>query len=466
MRAKEFIAEATPLSLGKVTKYPDRPQKFFDLIAQGHTFQSTQGPVVLSTKTIKDLQPMLQKSNVGDRSLRPMVTLKSGGQIPMSNLYYDDSAFGGKGKSYTGAAANLKPATTFGHQSPEDPTAQITTDLAIKLGAFTAGQIEEKILSNPSLDQQGEAGKAVKDMARQIAAGSRPTIPNLPAPVVGSILNDAFEYLGVMQLVYGTAEFPNSEAFYEHVGSDLKNLVLYFPGTVNHPMADSVAMTNKATDNTIYISSKAGKTGKGAPSSVSALKMSDEMKKMIGKDPAVTFIDLLQQHKKGGMPAWQQPFKAADWIAQNYPKTLGELENFLPFSDELMQWLGQTWANQNQGVPQTLKQIPMPFREIYKLVAKNTQDSNVELFYNIRYFVFLKIREAVNSGKAVPNFSGRMLELLGENYVSLATKAVGKPGTGQFVTTVKWPSRMGGRITFERKDGPSKWASSMTWLLN
>jgi hypothetical protein len=464
MRANEFLYEASALDLGKVTKYPDRAQKFFDLIKQGHTFQSDVGPIQLHKKTIKDLTPVLVKSNVGS-GVRPMVTTIDGQQMLMSKLHYDDAAFGGKGKSYA-TSVSLKPHPTFGHQNPEDPETQVTPELAVRLGAFPASQLNEKIQGNSVLNSQGQAGKAVKDIANQIAGGQVPAIPNLDAPSLGVILNDAFEYLGPMQLIYGTAEFPNIDAFYEHVGADLKNLILYFPGAVNHPVADSIAMTNKMTDNTIYLSSKGGKTGKGAPSSVSALKMPEHMKKSIGRDPALTFINLLQQYKKGGNPAWKQPFDAANWLQQKYPGTLGAIEKFMPFDENLMTWLGTTWKNQNQGVPTSLAEIPREYRKLYALVEKESVGSEAELFYSLRYYVFLQIRQAVNSGSAVPNFSKRMLELLGENYVSLASKAVGKPGSGKYVTTVKWPSKMGGKITFERKDGPSKWGASMNWFLN
>jgi hypothetical protein len=464
MRSKEFINEASSLDLGKVTKTPERTQKFFDLIKAGHTFQSDVGPVQIDPRTIDTLKPVLVRSNVGSGS-RPMVTTTDGQQMLMSKLHYDDAAFGGRGKSYAGTA-NLKPHPTFGHQNPDTPETTVTPELAIKLGAFVAGDLNNKIQSNPALTQQGEAGQAVKDIASQIASGQVPTIPNLDKNTLGSILNDAFEYLGVMQLVFGTATFPNSDAFYKHIGSDLSKLIVYFPGAVNHPVADSIAMTNRMTDNTIYLSSKGGKTGKGAPSSISAMKMPEAMKKSVGKDPAITFINLLQEYKKGGEPSWRQPFEAANWIHQQYPGTLGPIEKFMPFNDDLLNWLGSVWAGRNKGVPATIDQIPKQLKPLYSLVDNATAKAETELFYNLRYYVISQIREAVNSGKAVPNFSGRMLEILGENYVSLATKAQGKPGVGQYITNVKWPSQMGGKITIEHKAEPSKWATSMTWLLN
>jgi hypothetical protein len=55
-----------------------------------------------------------------------------------------------------------------------------------------------------------------------------------------------------------------------------------------------------------------------------------------------------------------------------------------------------------------------------------------------------------------------MIELLGQNFVLLKTTIKGK----QFITDVKWPSKVGGTITFEHKDPAPKWDSAMTWKLN
>lgn len=467
MRILDIITEASALDLGKVTKHPERAQKFLDLISSGHTFNSNIGPVKVDPASIAELTPILNKKNVGS-GVRPMVIIlepedRKGERVLMSTLHYDDAAFGGKGKSYS-TAVSLKPHPVFGHQNPEQGQT-VTPQLAIKLGGFMASELNDKIQANQVLDQQGQAGAAVKQISEQISQGQVPLIPNLPANQLGPILNDAFEYLGVLQLIKGTATFPNSEAFYNHVGSNLEELVLYFPGAVNHPLADSYALKNMETENTIYISSKGGKTGKGAPSSIGTLKIPEEMRSLIGRDPAITFIDMLQQYGKGKIPAWQQPFDAANWIEEQTPGALGPLSKFLPFSEQFTLYLSTILEHQNEGVPTEVSQIPKEYQKLYSLVDKSVA-GDTPLFYKVRYYVLTQIHNAVNSGRAVPNFSPRMLELLGENFVSLATKAIGKPGTGNYITTVKWPSKMGGKITFNHKAEASKWGTSMTWLLN
>ena len=69
---------------------------------------------------------------------------------------------------------------------------------------------------------------------------------------------------------------------------------------------------------------------------------------------------------------------------------------------------------------------------------------------------------AINNENAIPGFNDTMLEILGHNFIVLNTKVAGN----KFVTDVKWPSQMGGRITFEPKDPADKWDASMTWKLN
>ena len=51
MRAKEFLSE-TPLTVGKITSRPGRPEKFLELIKSGHTFQSKHGPIQIDPKEI------------------------------------------------------------------------------------------------------------------------------------------------------------------------------------------------------------------------------------------------------------------------------------------------------------------------------------------------------------------------------------------------------------------------------
>jgi hypothetical protein len=460
MRAKDFILEDSGLSMGKLTKREHRPSKFIELIKQGHTFDTKQGqPVQIDPATIPEIEQGIQT-----RNSRLKIKTTSGIEIPLGNIVYDDAVFSagltGRQASKAGdTTVKLKPANVFQHGDPTKGQ-EVTPELAVNLGAFPANELGQRIIGNQHLAQQGEAGQVVIEIAKQIEAGQVPTAPALPAKTLSTIQNDAFEYLGVLALIDGVANFPESAAFYDHVGSDLQSLLLLFPQTTNNPLTDSYALKSVETGNSIFISSKGGK-GSGAASSLLELKIPDYMQEQ--GDEVAEFITLLKNYTKGqAHPGWLQVFAAAEFIHDRYPGALGELDQFLPFDRDLLSYLGQTLKTAStKGVPATINEIPEEYRNIFAWVAKNSQGSDKAIFYNIRNSVKEAIHNAVNSGQALPNFSDRMLEILGFNFVVLVTK----PQAGKFVTDVKWPSKMGGKVVLAPKDPADKWGGSITWKL-
>lgn len=459
MRAKEFLTEDTNLTLSKVTKNPERAEKFLDLIKTGHAFKSTLGPIKLDPKQIPELSKYLSGEKKARGNQVPVTTI-DGDTILMGNLYFDQVAWGQKGRTGD-VSVELKPATVFGHKSPEKEI-DLTPELAIQMGAFTASELGKRIQNNAHLKTQGIAGKTVIEMSKQISNGLVPTIPKgIAKPMISSIINDAFEYVGVQALIDNVAIFENREEFIKHLGGDLKSTKLFFPGKTNNPLADSYAVQNTKTGNEIYISSKGGRKGTGAASSIRTIIIPAHMLKRRKKDEAVEFISMLQT-----LPVvWQQSFEAAKFIKQRYPGALGELEKFVDlFDDEFYAWAGNVWNNQSRGVPSKLSQIPERYQDLYNLVLKYTAgDTKHALWYQLKNVVKDKfVGPAINSKKAIPTFSDRMLEILGHNFVLLKSKAV----SGQIVTSVRWPYKMGGTVTFETKDSAEKWKSAMTWKLN
>lgn len=459
MRAKDFlnISEDRTLNPSKLLKDVNRFDKLVSNIRVGNPLYLQDGtPVIIHPTEAIRLQKLFDQGLFAGN-----IKLLGADKKPYPlGSFLKTKEYGGQavppGQDNTGAVpvAGIKPGQVFQHGNPEKDQV-LTPELALELGAFPAGQLGQKIESNKHLDGQGAAGAAVKEIARQIDAGQTPTVPDLSKPEIANIQNYGFEYLGVQALIKGVANFPNAKAFYEHVGGNLEELVLYFPGSSSNPVADSYALVNRKTENTIFISSKGA--GGGAPSSVTALKIPKGMQQMIGKDPAITFIDMLQQNAK---PAWIQPFYAANWLEEKYPGSMGALAKFLPFEDELFLYLSSILKSRSEGVPETLDQIPPKFRPLYALVEKSVT-SDAALFFVLRYYVKDVIHSAIKKG-VIPNFSQRMIELLGQNFVLLKTSIKG----GQFITDVRWPSKVGGTITFEHKDPAPKWDSAMTWKLN
>ena len=453
MRAREFLSEASALTLGKVTKSPGRVEKFIDLIQQGHQFNSAVGPVQLDTAQIPYLQSVLQKTNVGVVKGINVKTL-DGQTIPLGKLHFDQTAWNEFGKGGDDKT-NVKPGVVFQH-GKVGKEEEVTADLALNLGAFPTDQLANKIINNEYLQTQGAVGKAVIQIAKQIDQEQLPDVPSgLPKNAITSIHNDAFEYLGILELIKGIANFPNAEAFYEHLGTDLTSMVLFFPKSANNPLTDSYALQSK-NKNSIFISSKGGKAN-GAGSSIKALKIPEFV--LQKNNETVEFLKRIKQTKE----AWKQPFITANFIKEISPGKLGDLEPFVPFTDDIMNYMSTVWDNRNKGVPTELGQIPEEYRAFWELVERNSEASKKPLFFKARNFVKDNIvGPAINNKNAIPGFNDTMLEILGHNFIVLNTKI----SNNKFITTVKWPSQMGGKITFDRKDPAEKWDASMTWKLN
>lgn len=459
MKVLEIIlSEAGSSSLGieKLTKREGRAEKFLDLIDKGHVFNSREGMVKISKSNIPELQKILKPENVGriprvDIELEPEEGEEQGRIVPLGAIYFDQSAWGEFGKGGD-PEADIKAGSVFRHQDPEKGQ-QLTAELAINLGAFPASQLADKIKNNEKIKSQGAVGDALIAIVDEIDQGLTPSVPDLPKKALSSIVNDAFEYVGILSLLNGVADFPNREEFDEHIGSDINDMVLYFPRTSNNPLTDSYALKGKG--NSIFISSK-GRKG-GAASSITALKVPDTIDK---DNETLKFIEYIKQTGK----AWHQPFLAANFIYESNKGKLGDLENLglLPFTSEVMSYIRDTYQDRRMGVPKTLKQIPEEFRPLFELVADWSKDSKFPLFYNVRNYVKDVVHQAVNEKNAISTWNSTMLEILGFNFIVLKTEIKNK----QFLTQVRWPNGMNGKITLEHKDPADKWDSSMTWKLN
>ena len=456
MRAREFLDEATTLTVGKITKYPTRIEKFLDLVKNKHTFQSKHGPVQVDPAEIPRISNVLTgKTKMMSKSL--MVKTLQGNSISTGDIFYNQVEFGEKGKGGD-PEIELKPTPVFGHGKGTGDQ-DLTPELAVDMGAFPAKNLGAKIQSNEYLDTQGAAGQAVKEISKQISNKQVPTVPQgLTKSQLSSVVNDAYEYLGVQALVDGTINFANMEEFFNHIGSSIGDMFLFFPGATNNPLADSYAIQNRQTGNQIFLSSKGGRSGGGAPSSINKIKIPEYMDKQYANDESLEFLKYIQTVKP-----WQQPFEAAKFIKEK-SKDSNSLGELLPFVD-LFDSKFYNWAAsclKSGDVPKRIQEVPSEYQDLYNLVAKTSSGSNFALFWNLRNVVKDKfVGPAINSGKPFPQFNARMLEVLGHNFVLISSKASG----GKINTNATWPYKMGGTITLEPKDSANKWNSAMTWKL-
>jgi len=201
----------------------------------------------------------------------------------------------------------VKPADVFPSQDvdPEKLSAGVASIL--DYGGFPASELYNKI-ANSHLKDMGQVGDAVIAMAKQISQGQVPTVPdNLSAQEQKAIELYASEFLGVMSVLNGVADFPKRDAFLNWVGQDLGSLLLYFPKNTSNPIADSYGLLNRQTGNALAMSSKAA--GKGAPPALTSLKVPDFLKKKYPE--AYSFIKKAQDPALSGVT---QPFALMNWL--------------------------------------------------------------------------------------------------------------------------------------------------------
>lgn len=327
----------------------------------------------------------------------------------------------------------VKPSDVF--PSQEIDVEALASDMAAleAAGGFSANQMYNKLAGNADLKKLGGVGEAIISMAKQITQGQVPVIPKgLSDSEIKAIELYAGEYLGVLQVVYGTASFDKREQFLKWVGSDLTGLMLFFPKASNNPIADSYTFLNRSTGNALAISSKAA--GKGAPPSLSSLKVPDLVKKKYPE--AYEFIRTAQTQGTG----ITQAFYLMNWL-YNYDSSLipTAWQKFLPWSDSDMQAV--TGSIKGKGkIPAAL--LKAAKSQLSNQVAEGSAPDGGKVFYA----VITDLMKAVNAG-AVPNFREAILTSLGFNFVQIYSNVRG----GRLESKAFWPAKVDGQVKLKSK---------------
>jgi hypothetical protein len=222
----------------------------------------------------------------------------------------------------------LKPATVFGTKDVNPETLKNAVAEISHYGGFPASQLYSKIANNPNIVKLGRIGDAVIMMAKQITQGQIPQAPaDLSPAELKAIELYASEFLGVLAVLYGVADFPKREGFLKWVGQDLNDLMLYFPQSSSNPIADSYSLLDRKSGNALAISSKGA--GKGAPPSLSGLKMPALIAKKYPE--AYGFIREAQQPYS----AKEQAFRLMNYLYETDPESVPRVwHKFLPWSDQ------------------------------------------------------------------------------------------------------------------------------------
>lgn len=328
----------------------------------------------------------------------------------------------------------VKPADVFPSQDVDPEKLESGVQSILDFGGFPASELYSRIAKS-HLKDMGQIGDAVIAMAKQITQGQVPTVPdNLSAQEQKAIELYASEFLGVLSVLNGVADFPKRDAFMNWVGQDLGSLLLYFPKNTSNPIADSYGLLNRNTGNALAMSSKAA--GKGAPPALTSLKVPDFLKKKYPE--AYSFIKKAQEP---GLSGVTQPFALMNWLYQYSPELVPEAwRPYLPWQPDEVQDIVTSFKNKGGSLPPKLMKATAS-RLSPQVAGGNATDGG-----KVYYAVINDVMKLVNAG-AVPNFREAILTSLGFNFVQIYSNIK----NGKLVTKAFWPAQIDGKVSLKTK---------------
>jgi len=446
MRATEFLTEGA-LAPSDFYKQ-DRIDTFYAKLSKGLPFTLAGGGEVILRRSPNILSVIRDLDEYSYKEFPKDFVTADGRPIKLKQLE-KTAEFGGQ--SATSGSANketlqVKPSQIGIASTGEekfDPDAVNALETALATGAFSAGELASKIQNNRVLLSAGPIGETVINMSRQISSGQVPNMPSkkeLPVVALTAIRDYAGEYLGVQQLVDGTANFPNNDAFFKFMGTDqsgMKNLILYFPKSTNTPLADSLALQNSNTGHVIKLSSKGA--AKGAPPSMDNLKVPDELRKDNNKEiqKVIGFLDIARS-SSGRL----QPFDLVQYMIDTVPNAVpDEIKRIFPISEDEYERLLLTMTDRYARVPQKFVKLA----NIKSL--KDGQPLSGPAFGRVHYQLNNVLKNLINKNNVFPEFKSVVLMTLGYNFVQLFSRE----RQGKLFADILWPGTVNGVVQLYSK---------------
>lgn len=456
MRAKDFLIEGTltPQEIfGKHLNW--RPAALLAKLQASTPFVDSLGPnanqYIPAPGEYERLQPLIDaamQARLADPNAKvPSLTLKysnviapnadpdapeQAGEIPFSRLEkYDLQTAKGRATS----DVNVQPlgigiaAPKVSKDTPLDVEIKTALD---SNSAIVGGDLYQVIADNPVLDQAGDLGAAIKKAASEITEGIFPDLRAYDDKMQKSIAIDAGEYLGILMMVHGLADWHSEkyDAFLKYLGTgDLSNLLVIFPGSQNSQLQDSYGVQNTATGHTIMISSKGGigKTAVGAAPALSGLKIPAKMTKKVEPGSAVDFIQLMQR-----MTTINQPFAAMNFLNTYYPEAVPEIyKPVLPFTQ-------QDIASINASI-KGKGTLDAKFNTI---IASRNIKARASQGGILMYATAKDLVDSFNNNQPIPDFRQVILKILDMNFIQIFSRVIG----GQLRAKVLWPGNIDGNV--------------------
>lgn len=417
------------LSTGKALS---RPALFLQKVQSGNSpFTLVSGGEVIIDPT--ESERVAQWIQSGPKGPNGSITLKTvdGNTIKNTDLL-KTVEFGSK-ESET---IKLKGSDVFATTDQEVSDFGNSIEQLLQAGGFPASKMYDKISSSPQMQALGQVGDAVIYMSRQANEGQVPEFPSgLTTAEIKAIELYASEYIGVLGLLSGSTKFKkgNRKDFDEFVGTNLNDMIMYFPKDSANPLADSFSVVNDETGHAIKISSKAA--GNGAPPALGSLKIPAEVQEKYPE--AYEFFTVATDSK---LSAFTQPFEMMNWLASHGSAVADSYQNILPFDTQLMSALANSYKKNTPISPEIMAVFN-------KQLSQKVQDSDNTDGGKAWYAVTKDVMKAVNDQDAINGFQPAVIESLGYNFIQLYTNAKGN----KLITEAFWPAKISGQVKLKTK---------------
>jgi hypothetical protein len=286
---------------------------------------------------------------------------------------------------------------------------------------FPAKQVFAEVINNAKLQEQ-EIGKVIIEMAKEIQSGDDPQFKTIEPEFKSAVRDYAGEYLGVLALLKGTANFPTRKEWLKHLGvSSIDSIFINFPQQSNFALGDSIgSFENAETGNMILISSKGGKMG--APPSLNSLKIPDNLKGSERYAAEVKFVEVMQSSS-----AVMQPFLGINALYEVSPESINEtVRSVLPLSNQDMQEL-ESFMDKKQYTKNDWQKLPEKYHPLIKLIDKTFARYSETATPGglIHYIMTRDIINAVNERNAFPEFESMAREILQKNFIQIFARPKG-----------------------------------------
>lgn len=354
-----------------------------------------------------------------------------------------DAEFGGS-KFVSGGkeAAELKPA-----------------DIGINPTlAYSPNSLLKAIVNNQKL-QSTNTGQKVIEAAQLIAKGQNTfALGDLSPGEFRAFRDDAGEYLGPLAMFYGLASFKGGvqDAFFNHVGlSSLKEMKMIFPAEKNSKLADAhgvvAGFVNPKSNNKVWVSIKAGKSGQGAAFAIGDFAIPKELKE---KNPkACEFLEL-----QAKTTTKNSAFVNANWLRKIKGSVVSKyLTKEIPINE-------MNNAAGGLGLGPVLSKAYNLMKKGEVVQFLDDTDDLLQEYKNVFYALESLVIKDINKGGMLPNLAPVVRETLQQNFIKLSNKMAPQNQAEQntFVSEITWPNReLGtGQVKLATKNSMAQMPSS------